>query len=98
MAAYSVCTTTTSSWRKSSSTGVRNKMSRSGASNRLTLQVYEVGGRLVRTLAEGTEDPGQKTVAWDRRHHRGHTVASGVYFYRLTLETLTEIRKMLLMK
>jgi hypothetical protein len=64
----------------------------------VTLRVYDVGGRLVRTLVDGTEGPGEKTVTWDGRNDRGRVVASGVYFYRLTSETYTHTRKMLLMK
>jgi hypothetical protein len=64
----------------------------------VTLRVYDVSGRLVRTLADGTEGPGKKTVTWDGRNDRGRMVASGVYFYRLTSETFTKTRKMLLMK
>ncbi len=49
-----------------------------------TLNVYDVEGRLVRTLQEGRQDAGDHTVAWDRRNDAGATVAAGVYFYELT--------------
>jgi fibronectin type 3 domain-containing protein len=64
----------------------------------VTLAVYDVGGRLVRTLVDGVETPGEKTVSWDGHDSDGRTVASGVYFYRLTSTSYTETRKMLLMK
>ncbi len=64
----------------------------------VTLRVYDVAGRLVRTLVDGTEGPGEKTVTWNGSNDRGQIVASGVYFYRMTSESFTKTRKMLLMK
>jgi beta propeller repeat protein len=46
----------------------------------VTVGVYSVSGRLVRTLAVGTVTPGYYRFDWDGRDDRGHGVASGVYF------------------
>jgi hypothetical protein len=55
--------------------------------SRVSLAVYDAGGRLVRILLEKPE--GQKngcyTVEWDGRNQNGSAVPSGVYFYRLTV-------------
>jgi hypothetical protein len=53
-------------------------------SGEATLNVYDVEGRLVRTLQEGRQEAGDHTVAWDRRNDGGATVAAGVYFYELS--------------
>ncbi len=47
------------------------------------LQVFDISGRLVKTLAEGSFEQGVHTVLWNGRDERGHTLSSGVYFYRL---------------
>jgi hypothetical protein len=54
-----------------------------GEASETTLSVYDVEGRLVRTLQEGRQEAGDHTVAWDRRNNAGATVAAGVYFYEL---------------
>ena len=62
------------------------------------LHIYDVSGRLVRTLAETEMEPGSKEIAWDGRDNAGRGTASGVYFYRLTAGSFTETRKMVLLK
>jgi flagellar hook assembly protein FlgD len=47
------------------------------------LRVYDVSGRLVRTLVDGRVEAGRHEVAWDGRDQGGRRTASGVYFYRL---------------
>jgi hypothetical protein len=47
------------------------------------LSVYDVRGRLVRTLSHGVMAAGANETVWDGRDARGRRVASGVYFYRL---------------
>ncbi|MEZ4648590.1 MAG: S8 family serine peptidase [Candidatus Eisenbacteria bacterium] len=48
------------------------------------LDVFDVGGRRVRRLVSGTLEAGVHTVKWDGRDDRGTSVASGLYFYRLS--------------
>ena len=49
-----------------------------------TLRVYDVAGRLVRTLLEnGDVGTTQATVDWDGRDDAGRTVAAGIYIGRL---------------
>jgi hypothetical protein len=62
------------------------------------LQVYDVGGRPVKTLTAGRQSAGVKTVAWDGRDDAGRPVATGVYFCRFTAPGYTKTNKMVLMK
>ncbi|MCK4774875.1 MAG: choice-of-anchor B family protein, partial [Candidatus Krumholzibacteria bacterium] len=64
----------------------------------VTLLIYDVSGRLVRTMVNGTQTPGRKTVTWDGRSNRGQMVATGVYFYRMTAPGFAKTRKMVMMK
>lgn len=47
------------------------------------LSVYDVAGRLVRTLFNGPAAPRGRAVSWDGVDRRGRPCASGVYFVRL---------------
>ena len=49
----------------------------------MTLRIYDVSGRLIRTLVDEPQTAGEKTVTWNGRDTQGRSVASGVYFYRL---------------
>jgi hypothetical protein len=57
---------------------------------RATVAVYDVRGRLVRTLADGASPRGEHLVSWDGTDARGGRAAPGVYFVRL--QTLDRVR------
>ena len=49
----------------------------------VALRVYDVGGRLVRTLWDGLTPAGSHSTTWNGDDTAGKAVASGVYFYEL---------------
>jgi hypothetical protein len=62
------------------------------------LKVFDVSGRLVRTLVDEPRQPNAYVVVWDGTDDRGGPVASGVYFYRMTAGSFVQTRKMMLLK
>jgi len=62
------------------------------------LRVYDVHGRLVRTLVDSEQAGGAKSLIWDARDDSGSLVATGVYFYRLDAPGFSETRKTVVMK
>ncbi len=62
------------------------------------MRVYDVHGRLVRTLVDAYQGPGRHTVGWDGRDRRGANLSSGIYVYQLTAGGATLARRMLMMK
>ena len=60
------------------------------------LAVFDVRGRRVTTLLEGTQATGARTVRWDATDSHGFSLPSGVYFYRLTAGDLVETKKLIL--
>ena len=50
------------------------------------LALYDLGGRRVRTLAEGTQSAGEHAVAWDVRDDAGRALGAGLYFARFEAE------------
>ncbi len=51
---------------------------------RYTASIYDAGGRLVRSLLDGTLYRGAQTLSWDRSSDAGTQVQSGVYLLRLS--------------
>jgi hypothetical protein len=64
----------------------------------VTLEVFDLLGRRVATLAEETRDPGTHAVTWDGTESGGLQVASGVYIYRLRAAEVVVSRRMLLLR
>ena len=65
---------------------------------RAMLRIYDVNGRLVRTLLDGTVEEGEVRVAWDGTGADGSPLASGVYFYKLLVGGREASRKMILLR
>jgi M6 family metalloprotease-like protein len=57
------------------------------------LEIFNTRGKKVETLVDGYQPAGHKTVNWD-----ASSLASGVYFYRLTAGDFVKTRKMVLLK
>ena len=67
--------------------------------SRIRLTIYNLLGQEVVVLVDGVQAVGRYTVDWHGTNTQGHSVASGVYLYRLTSETgFTETRRMTLLK
>jgi outer membrane lipoprotein-sorting protein len=66
--------------------------------DRALIQIYDVAGRLVRTLVDRALPAGSYTAVWDGTNERGKKVATGVYFCRFETGTYTKNRKMVLLK
>ena len=59
----------------------------------ITLEVFNVTGQRIATVAVGSFSSGEHTVTWNAERY-----SSGVYFYRLTRPDLVQTKKMLLLK
>jgi hypothetical protein len=51
----------------------------------LDVSIFDVGGRLVRSLIKGDADAGWHEVVWDRRTDNGRRLSAGVYFVRMII-------------
>jgi hypothetical protein len=69
-----------------------------GSGARITLDIYDVSGRLVTRLVDAYQSGGHKSITWDGTNRRGQRVASGVYFYRMRAGTFTATRKMVVVQ
>jgi flagellar hook assembly protein FlgD len=64
----------------------------------VTLAIYDVTGRLVRTLVDGNCKPNVYRASWDGTDNSGRLVASGPYFYRFEAGRFSATKKMMLVK
>jgi hypothetical protein len=69
----------------------------------VTLNIYDVAGKLVRTLELGQKLPGyyldkSNAAYWDGRNSNGERMGSGVYFYSIRAGDFTAVRRMVLQK
>ncbi len=60
--------------------------------------VYDLGGRAVRHLFQGTVNPGPQRVDWNGRDDSGRHLATGVYLARVQVAQEQQIVKMTLAK
>jgi hypothetical protein len=65
---------------------------------KITLVIYNLLGRRVRTLADEHQTPGNKSLDWDGTDDKGNTVSSGIYFYKIKAGEFTESKKMVILK
>ncbi len=64
----------------------------------VSIRLYDVSGRMVRTLYDGPAEAGSHTVRWDRRSASGQRVAPGLYFYDLNVEGARLTRRLVVVE
>lgn len=65
---------------------------------RARLEVFDLGGRRVRHLADGTRAAGRWTQGWDLADDAGNRVGAGVYLARLTTDSGVQVRRIALLR
>ena len=64
----------------------------------VTLDIFDILGRKIRTLVSGSLDAGYHSFRWNSADDNGAAVSSGLYFYKLQTGETDAIKKMLLLK
>ncbi len=64
----------------------------------VVLSIYDLKGRMVRSLVNESQGAGVYTVVWQGRDDEGRQLGSGVYFYRIDAPGVSERRKMVMLK
>jgi flagellar hook assembly protein FlgD len=65
---------------------------------KVSLMIYDLMGREVRTLINSNLKPGYHKVFWNGTDHFGKLVASGMYFTVMQSGDFRDVRKMVLLK
>ncbi|MEN8007317.1 MAG: M1 family aminopeptidase [Candidatus Krumholzibacteriota bacterium] len=68
------------------------------ADQAVRVSVYDVSGRLVKTLVDEVRPAGDNRILWDGTDLHGRSVASGTYFTRMTGAGLDQVRPMSLIR
>ncbi len=64
----------------------------------VTLKIYDLLGREIKTLVNEVQSPGVYSVKWNGDNAAGAKVATGIYFYRIKAGNFVKVHKMLLLK
>ena len=64
----------------------------------VTLEIYNVMGQRVRTLAQGSHEAGRYQIVWNATNDFGQALSSGMYVYRIQAGDFVSVKKLVLMK
>ncbi len=64
--------------------------------SRISLAIYDITGKLVKTLVNGTENLGFHKVIWNGLDNAGRRVGTGLYFIRFESSSYTATQKLIL--
>ena len=64
----------------------------------VTIRVFNLRGELVKTLVDQDRPSGEYSAVWDGKNDNGSSVASGQYFYQLSVGDFVTSKKLLLLK
>jgi hypothetical protein len=59
------------------------------------ITVYNVTGQVVKTMPV---TPGYHTLNWDGKDSKGNSCSSGIYFYKLSSPSLSQTKKLVIIK
>lgn len=60
----------------------------------VSLVIYDLSGKPIRTLENGMQNPGTYRVYWNGKDQNGNKIASGIYFYELKAGKQRQIKKL----
>ena len=64
----------------------------------VTITIYDMLGREVRTIMNEVQDAGYKSIIWNATNDYGQTVSAGIYLYQIKTEGFVQTKKMILLK
>ena len=67
-------------------------------STKVTINVFDITGRDVKTLIDKLQSPGYYRIEWDGSNNRGRKLSPGVYFYRINTNEYKDVRKLIILR
>ncbi|PKL83194.1 MAG: glycosyl hydrolase [Ignavibacteriae bacterium HGW-Ignavibacteriae-3] len=77
------------------STNIEYSLPKAG---QIKIEIYNSIGQLVNVLEDSFRNPGNHKIIWNGRNSYGNPVSSGIYFYRMSAEGFTLVKKMALIR
>ena len=62
------------------------------------LKIYNLQGKLIKTLADDIFSIGSYSVTWDSTDEKGNSVSSNIYLYNLKVNNFTQTNKLIFLK
>jgi hypothetical protein len=69
-----------------------------GTASPVRAEIYDVAGRLISHLLDETPNVRDRDLRWDGRDNEGRTVASGIYFVRVSTAERSEVARLVVVK
>jgi len=69
-----------------------------GETTKLSINIYNVVGKKVRTIYHGVIAPGGYSFEWDGTNEQGNAMSSGMYIYTVSSFEFSQAKKMILLK
>jgi len=76
-------------------TRIRYDLAENGLVN---ITIYDMMGRIVKTLVNGSQTAGYKSVQWNATNDRNEPVSAGLYLYTIQAGKFRQTKKMVLLK
>jgi N-acetylneuraminic acid mutarotase len=67
-------------------------------SSLVTIQVFDIKGRMMRVLCRESQSPGRHWANWDGRDSRAERVPGGIYFLQFRVGDITDVKKIILIR
>ena len=64
----------------------------------VNITVYDMIGRIVKSLVNDPQTAGYKTIQWDATNYRNEAVSAGLYLYTIQAGEFRQSKKMILLK
>ncbi len=64
----------------------------------VSLSIYDISGRLVKTLVNQNQTAGIYTINLDGKDGKGNTLSQGIYFYRLKTDNFSDTKRIVFIK
>lgn len=64
----------------------------------VSLRIYDITGKLVRTLMNEEKEAGYHSVIWDGNDEQGAAIHSGVYFYKIETDGYSDVKRCVMLK
>ncbi|MCB0288095.1 MAG: T9SS type A sorting domain-containing protein, partial [Calditrichaeota bacterium] len=62
------------------------------------IAIYNALGQKIKTLLSQTQEAGNHRIVWDATNNSGEVVSSGIYFYRVSAGSVSEMKRMVLLR
>jgi hypothetical protein len=64
-------------------------------SQKVLINIYDVNGRMLKTLANEQMQPGLHQLTWDAKDEEGNNISAGIYFLRIETKDNSETKKII---